>query len=128
MDIRGKIIKKFDMQSGISKSGSEWVKQEYVLETNEQYPKKIFFDFWGEKAKTYQINEGETIILSFDVESREFNGRWYTTVRGWKAEKIENASTNEELGIRNEGSSKNEGLGIRSEEFSKSEEGDDLPF
>ena len=127
MDIRGKIIKKFEMQSGVSKSGSEWFKQEYVLETNEQYPKKVFFDFWGEKAKTYQINEGETIILSFDVESREFNGRWYTTVRGWKAEKIENgeskmenssfsterqkdiASTNEELGIRNE-------------------EGDDLPF
>ena len=71
--------------SGTSKTGNPWNKQEYVLETIETYPKKVHFDFFGERANQYPLNEGDTITLSFDIESREYQGRWYTSIRGWKA-------------------------------------------
>ena len=72
--------------SGISKSGNAWKKREYVLETQETYPKKVHFDFFGERADQFPLNVGDVIKLSFDIESREFNGRWYTSIRGWKSE------------------------------------------
>ena len=64
-----------------------WKKREYVLETQDSFPRKIHFDFFGERADQYPLNLGDDIVLSFDIESREYNGRWYTSIRGWKAEK-----------------------------------------
>ncbi len=87
MEIKGKIILALPEQSGTSKSGNAWKKREYVLETQETYPRKVHFDFFGERADQYPLNVGETITLSFDIESREYNGRWYTSIRGWKAER-----------------------------------------
>ena len=88
MEIEGKIIVKLDPMSGKSKAGNDWQKQEYVLETHEAYPKKVHFDFFGEKASQYPLEVGQEVRLSFDIESREYNGRWYTSIRGWKAEQI----------------------------------------
>ncbi len=88
MEIKGKIITVLPEQSGVSKaSGNAWKKREYVLETQETYPRKVMFDFFGERADQYPLNVGDEITLSFDIESREYNGRWYTNIRGWKAEK-----------------------------------------
>jgi len=87
MEIKGKIILALPEMSGVSKSGNNWKKREYVLETMETYPKKVHFDFFGDRADQYPLNVGEIITLSFDIESREYNGRWYTSIRGWKAEK-----------------------------------------
>ena len=87
MEVTGKIIQKLELQSGTSKAGNAWTKQEYVLETIENFPKKIHFDFFGERANQYPLEVGDTVTLSFDIESREYNGRWYTSIRGWKAEK-----------------------------------------
>jgi hypothetical protein len=87
MDIKGKIIQKLDPQSGVSKAGNNWKKQEYVLETMDSYPKKVKFDFFGDRADQYQFEVGDVITLSYDIESREFNGRWYTDIRGFKAVK-----------------------------------------
>ena len=75
--------------SGVSKAGNNWSKQEYVLETQEAYPKKIFFSFFGDRANQYPLNVGDTVRLSFDIDSHEFNGRWFTNINGWKAEKID---------------------------------------
>lgn len=80
---------KLPLQQGTSRNGNNWMKQEYVLETNEAYPKKVHFDFFGERANQYNFEVGDVILLSFDIESREYNGRWYTDIRGWKAEKVE---------------------------------------
>lgn len=88
MEVKGKIIQKLPPQKGTSKSGKEWFKQQYVLETIENFPKKVFFDFFGERATQYPLEPGDTIVLSFDIESREYNGKWYTDIRGWKAEKV----------------------------------------
>lgn len=86
MEIVGKIILKLPLQSGVSQAGNNWKKQEYVLETEDSYPKKVHFDFFGDKADQFPLNVGDRVRLSFDIESREYNGRWYTSIRGWKAE------------------------------------------
>lgn len=74
-------------QSGVSKAGNQWKKREYVLETLENYPKKVHFDLFGDRADQYPLSVGDEIVLSFDINSREFNGRWYTSISGWKVEK-----------------------------------------
>ena len=89
MEVEGKIIQKLPPQSGVSKAGNNWSKQEYVLEKQEAYPKKIFFSFFGDRANQYPLNVGDTVRLSFDIDSHEFNGRWFTNINGWKAEKID---------------------------------------
>lgn len=90
MEITGKIIQKMDPQSGTSKAGNAWKKQEYVLETTDSaYPRKVKFDFFGERADQYVFEVGDIITLSYDIESREFNGRWYTDIRGYKAVKAD---------------------------------------
>ena len=86
MEVTGKIIVALPEMSGTSKMGNPWKKREYVLETQDTYPKKIHFDFFGERADQFPLNIGDVIKLSFDIESREYNGRWYTSIRGWKSE------------------------------------------
>ena len=88
LEITGRLIQKLELQSGIGKTGSSWQKQEFVIETIEQYPKKVCANLWGDKVDVLSTLEiGDTIIVSFNVESREFNGRWYTDIRAWKIEK-----------------------------------------
>lgn len=87
MEIKGKIIVVLPELSGTSKAGNPWKKREYVLETLENYPRKVHFDFFGDKADQFPLSVGDVITLSFDIESREYQGRWYTSIRGWKAEK-----------------------------------------
>ncbi len=89
MEVTGIIIKKFDRLSGVSKAGNNWSKQEYVLETQEAYPKKIFFSFFGDRADQFPLEVGDNVRLSFDIDSHEYNGRWFTSINGWKAEKVE---------------------------------------
>ena len=91
MEVKGKIIKKLPLVSGTAKStGNPWKKQDYVMETLEAHPKTIAFDFFGDRADQYNFEVGDEILLSFDIESREYQGRYYTNIRGWKGEKITN--------------------------------------
>ncbi len=91
MEVQGKIIQKLPLQEGTSKAGNPWRKQVYILETLENYPKKVAFDFFGDRINQYDsiCEVGATVTLSYDIESREFNGRWYTDIRGWKAERYD---------------------------------------
>lgn len=86
MDISGKVIIVLALQSGEGKNG-QWKKQEFILETQAQFPKKICFSLWGDKVDQARLQEGETVSVSFDLESREFNGRWYTDAKAWKVVK-----------------------------------------
>ena len=89
MEVKGKIIKKMDLVTGVAKStGNPWKKQDYVLETLDTYPKTIAFDFFGDRADQYNFEVGDVINLKFDIESREYQGRYYTNIRGFAAEKI----------------------------------------
>ncbi len=88
LEITGNLIQKLPMQSGVSAStGKNWQKQQFVIETVEQYPRKICAMLWGDKADLLnQFNIGDMVKVSFDVESREYQGRWYTDVKAWKIE------------------------------------------
>ncbi|MDO5571994.1 MAG: DUF3127 domain-containing protein [Bacteroidales bacterium] len=91
MEIKGRIIQLLPLVTGESAKGA-WKKQEYILETEAQYPKKICFNAWGDKVDQFNIQQGEELIVSVDLESREFNGRWYTDVRAWKVERAQAAA------------------------------------
>ncbi len=85
MEISGKIIAVLPEQGGISKTGNPWKLQSYVLETQEQYPKKVYFEIFGEdRIKNNPCKIDDIVTVSFDIESREFNGRWYTSIRAWR--------------------------------------------
>ena len=87
MEISGKIIELLPEKSGESANGG-WRKQEFILETEAQYPKKICFMVWGDKIDDFNIQQGENVEISVDLESREYNGRWYTDVKAWKASRL----------------------------------------
>ena len=89
MEVEGKITHDLGERSGTSKAGNAWKTHEYVLETvNESYPRKIAFDFFGDKADMFPLKVNDMVRLYFDIESREYQGRWFTSIRGWKAEAL----------------------------------------
>ncbi|MDE6576706.1 MAG: DUF3127 domain-containing protein [Muribaculaceae bacterium] len=85
MEIEGRIIMDLPLQQGTSKAGNPWRKKEWVLETFGPYPKKIVFYAFGDRIETLQIEPGRDYTVSVDIESREFNGKWYTDVRAFAA-------------------------------------------
>ena len=85
MEIKGKCVAVLPLQTGQGKNG-EWKSQDFVIETGDQYPKKVCVNAFGDKIQ-YIPEIGQEVNVSFDVESREYNGRWYTTVMAWKIEK-----------------------------------------
>lgn len=92
MEITGKIIAACPEQSGTSRAGNAWKKRVYVLETQETYPKKVAFDLFGDRVDQYPLNVGDSVKVSFDINSREFNGRWYTDISAWKVEPADSSA------------------------------------
>ena len=87
MEIKGKIISVLEEKSGEGKNGT-WKSQDAVLETTGQYPKKVSFNMYGDKITPLKI--GQEVTVSFDIESKEFNGRWFTNLKAWKVEVKDN--------------------------------------
>lgn len=81
MEIKGKVIAILPEQTGTGKNG-EWKAQEFVIETADQYPKKVCFKCFNKPVPKID----ETVNVFADAESREYNGRWYTTLLVWKFE------------------------------------------
>lgn len=86
LQVSGKVIEVLDEISGESQNGP-WRKQDFVLETADQYPKKICITQWGDKIDQFNVQKGEQITAHIDLQSREYKGRWYTDVKAWKVEK-----------------------------------------
>lgn len=86
MEVTGKIIVALPEVGGQSQKGNAWKKREYVLETQETYPRKVFFNFFGDRVDQFPLQVGQMVKISFDIDSREYNGRWYVDIRAWKAE------------------------------------------
>ena len=89
MEIKGRILAVLEEKSGTSqRTGNNWRCGQYVLETIEQYPKKILFEVFGEeKIHSMNIHIGEELTVFFDVDAREYNGKWYNQIRAWKVER-----------------------------------------
>lgn len=86
MEISGKIIAVLPIATGQGKNGT-WRSQDYVLETADQYPKKVCFNLFGDKIDQFPIAIDEVVNVSFDIDSKEYNGRWFTNIRAWKVDK-----------------------------------------
>lgn len=85
MELVGKIIQVLPAQEGVGRNGNPWKVQPYVLETLDQYPRKVHFEVFGEdRIKQNPCEIDQLVTISFDIESREFNGRWYTSIRAWR--------------------------------------------
>ncbi|MEP6749103.1 MAG: DUF3127 domain-containing protein [Bacteroidota bacterium] len=117
MDISGKITQLLAAQTGSGKNG-QWKKQEFILETGDTYPKKICIAVWGDKIDLNSFKIGDALDVSFDVESREYNGKWYTDVKAWKV----NAAKKQDGGGKADPAPPSEVY------FDETTQGDDLPF
>jgi len=124
MEQSGKITKLLPLQSGQGKNGT-WKKQEYLLEYGDQYPKTVCFNLWGDKIDQYALKEGDVVNVFFDVESREFNGRYYTDVKAWRVDKNQGENAGMETGGQNAQAGE---FGTPAPDFLAGGEKDDLPF
>ena len=90
MEITGKIIAVLPPKQGVSQStGNAWMCQDYVLETQEMYPKKVCFNVFGaEKIQEMNIQLGETLTVSLEINANEYQGKWYNQVKGWKVVRV----------------------------------------
>ena len=90
MELIGKAIAALPVKSGVSKkTGEQWQSREYVIETQEQYPKKMCFEVFGtDKLKDFNIRNNDLIKVHFDITAREYNGKWYNSIRAWKVEHV----------------------------------------
>lgn len=86
MEISGKIILVLPERGGVSqRSGAEWKVASYVLETLEQYPKKCCFEIFGsDRIAQFNVQVGQMVTVSLDIDAHEYNGRWYNQIRAWK--------------------------------------------
>lgn len=88
MEITGKIINILPEETGQGKNGP-WKKQSFVIETQEQFPKKVCIVNWGDKVDLKSNGINDMVTVSINIESREFNGKWYTDVKAWRMIKAE---------------------------------------
>lgn len=121
LEITGKVFKVLAEQSGTSAGGKAWVKQEFVVETEEQYPRKICVSAMNEKVvpivKT--LTPGQQVTVHINIESREYQEKWFTNVNVWRIDKVA-SSTGDAAAAPGEP--------FTPASIAKEEAGDDLPF
>ena len=84
--ITGTVKQVLEEQSGTGKNGP-WRKQEFILETEDRYPKPVCIIQWGDDIDEFDVQEGERLTAHVDIQSREYKGRWYTDVKAWRVER-----------------------------------------
>jgi hypothetical protein len=123
MQLTAKLIQVLPVQTGMGKNG-EWRKQNIILETGGMYPKKVCITFWGDKINESILQTGSILDVSFDVESREYNGNWYTDLKAWK---VEPAGASTPAPAQEYGQAGQPAQAAPPVDFS-GDSGDDLPF
>ena len=124
MELSGKVIAVLEPRGGVSKTGNAWKVQEYVIETHDQYPRRMCFDVFGEdKINQFNIQVGEELTVSFDIDAREWQGRWFNSIRAWIVERA-----NVPQPMPADGGVPFPPPSAVPVDFSASEEKDDLPF
>jgi hypothetical protein len=89
LSVKGRINQILKPENGVSKAGKEWSKQEFVIETDEQFPRKVCFTLFGDKISLMEgLAAGEEVEVAFNLESREYNGRWFHNINAWKIDKV----------------------------------------
>jgi len=91
MEIKGKLVKKLEVETGTSKAGKDYKKQNFVINTGDQFNPEVCIGLFGDKVDLLNgVNVGDELTVSINISSREFNGKYYTQVDGWKIVKVEN--------------------------------------
>ena len=129
LSVKGKLTRKLSVESGTSKAGKEWKKQGFIIDTGAEYNPQICFSLFGEEkiASLNSFSEGQMVDVSFNLSTREYNGKYYHNVDAWRIEAKENGN-----GIPAGGPSpislETEIEGTSKSETVVDEESDDLPF
>lgn len=93
MELQGKVIAVLPERSGVSARG-EWKTQDYVIETHDQYPRKMVFNVFGaDRIALFAIKAGEEITVSFDIDAHEYQGRWFNSIRAWNIQRVDAAAS-----------------------------------
>jgi hypothetical protein len=95
LSVKGRVFQILKAETGVSKGGKEWSKREFVIDTEEQFPRKVCFTLFGDKTSLINnLAVGEMVDVSFNIESREYNGKWFHNINAWKIDKpTENQSS-----------------------------------
>ncbi len=94
LEIIGKLVQVLPEQTGQGQNGP-WTKQNFVIETQDQFPKKVCIACWNDKAEALkQLKTGDEVRVAVNIESREYNGKWYTDVKAWKVEPVSGGGRN----------------------------------
>ena len=90
MELQGKVIAALPERSGVSARG-EWKSQEFVIEYQEgQYPRHLVFTVFGaDRLQRFNIQVGQTVLVAFDVDAHEWNGRWFTDIRAFDVRQVD---------------------------------------
>ena len=92
MGFKGKVIAVLPVKSGTSQSGNEWATQQYVVESHEQYPQKMVFEVFGkDRIKEANISIGDELEVEVNFDAREYQGKWYNSIKAWKVAHINSA-------------------------------------
>ncbi|MCD7713848.1 MAG: DUF3127 domain-containing protein [Prevotella sp.] len=92
MDLQGKVIAVLPSRSGTNARG-EWMAQDFVIETHDTYPRKMVFSVFGaDRLQRFNVQMGQEILVSFDIDAREYNGRWFNSVRAYDVRQMDPAS------------------------------------
>ena len=99
MELQGKVIAVLPEKSGVSARG-EWKAQSFVIETHEQYPKKLCFDVFGaDRLAQFNIQSGEELLVSFDIDAHEYQGRWFNSIRAFDVRLVDPATVGAQPGV-----------------------------
>ena len=89
MEITGKIIAALEPREGVSKrTGNNWKSQEFVIETTDgQFPRHCVFRVFGEdRLRQFNIQVGQELTVSFDIDAHEYQGRWFNDISAWRVQ------------------------------------------
>lgn len=99
MEIQGKVIAVLEARSGVSARG-EWKSQDYVIETHDAYPRKMVFGVFGaDRISRFNIQLGQEVNVSFDIDAHEYNGRWFNNIRAFDVRQVDPAAVGMQPGV-----------------------------
>ena len=99
MELQGKVIAVLPERSGVSQRG-EWKSQDYVIETHDAYPRKMVFGVFGaDRISRFNIQIGQEVTVSFDIDAHEYQGRWFNNIRAFDVRQVDPASVGMQPGV-----------------------------
>ena len=125
LEIKGTVINILEKESGVSKAGKEWEKQDFVIETQDQFPRNVCFTCFGDKTSLVSnLSRGSEVNVSFNIESREYNGKYFHNINAWKVEVNESQQPKQSF----KANEVDDNTGLPKSEQPDDEEENDLPF